>query len=315
MENSLSFTRENNDYFFGINANIYETLNENFNDKHEYVYPEIVLDKNLFSNDFFGNMDLQSNLEIRKYDTNKTSKFLINDFDWLFRNNNYENGFSTKLLGQIKNVNYEVDNIDKYKQGNNNELFGAFGYLAELNLYKQNNNLSRSFLTPKVLLRYAPGGMRKEEGGTQLTTDKLFNMNRVNENSNFENGLSASVGLDYEISDQDKKFALSIGQIINEKENKNGFKTSLDEKLSDLVGSTSFELNEKFKINYNFLVDQNFKETNYNQISSIIDFNFLKLDFDYLKEKDHIGSNEYIKSKISYDNGNNTVLSLSSKKV
>ena len=38
-------------------------------------------------------MDLQSNLEIRKYDTNKTSKFLINDFDWLFRNNNYENGF------------------------------------------------------------------------------------------------------------------------------------------------------------------------------------------------------------------------------
>ena len=315
LENSLSFTRENNDYFFGINANIYETLNENFNDKHEYVYPEIVLDKNLFSNDFFGNMDLQSNLEIRKYDTNKTSKFLINDFDWLFRNNNYENGFSTKLLGQIKNVNYEVDNIDKYKQDNNNELFGAFGYLAELNLYKQNNNLSRSFLTPKVLLRYAPGGMRKEEGGTQLTTDKLFNMNRVNENSNFENGLSASVGLDYEISDQDKKFALSIGQIINEKENKKmGSKTSLDEKLSDLVGSTSFEVNEKFKINYNFLVDQNFKETNYNQISSIIDFNFLKLDFDYLKEKDHIGSNEYIKSKISYDNGNNTVLSLSSKR-
>ena len=60
---------------------------------------------------------------------------------------------STKLLGQIKNVNYEVDNIDKYKQGNNNELFGAFGYLAELNLYKQNNNLSRSFLTLKSFIK------------------------------------------------------------------------------------------------------------------------------------------------------------------
>ena len=84
--------------------------------------------------------------------------------------------------------------------------------------------------------------MRKEEGGTQLTTDKLFNMNRVNENSNFENGLSASVGLDYEISDQDKKFALSIGQIINEKENKKmGSKTSLDEKLSDIIGNIIYK--------------------------------------------------------------------------
>ena len=71
-------------------------------------------------------------------------------------------------MGQIGNVNYEVNNIDKYKQDNNNELFGAFGYLAELNLYKQNNNLSRSFYT-KSFIKIRTRRNGKEEGGTQLT--------------------------------------------------------------------------------------------------------------------------------------------------
>ena len=314
LENSLSFTRENNNYFFGFDANIFETLNENYNDKYEYVYPEIIFDKNLFSNDYIGALDLQSNLEVKTYDTNKTSKILVNDFDWLIKNDNFNNGFRTKLLGKIKNVNYEAKNIAGLKEDTSSELFGAIGYLAELNLFKKNKNLSESFLTPKVLLRYAPGSMKKENGGSQLTTEKLFNMNRVDDNNNFENGLSASVGLEYEISKKEKKFALSLGQIINEKENKNmGSKTSLDEKLSDLVGSANVDLSENFSLNYNFLVDQNMKETNYNQISSIINFDFLKINFDYLKEKKHIGDNEYIKTNLSY-NKNNSILSLSSKR-
>ena len=92
-----------------------------------------------------------------------------------------------------------------------------------------------------------------------------------------------------------------------------GSKTSLDEKLSDIVGSANINLNENFSLNYNFLVDQNMKETNYNQISSVINFDFLKLNFDYLKEKKHIGDNEYIKTNLSY-NKNNSVLSLSAQK-
>ena len=32
-----------NDYFFGFKANIYETLKDDYNDKYEYILPEIVL--------------------------------------------------------------------------------------------------------------------------------------------------------------------------------------------------------------------------------------------------------------------------------
>ena len=38
LENSLDFTYENDDLFFGFNSSIYETLKENYNDKYEYIY-------------------------------------------------------------------------------------------------------------------------------------------------------------------------------------------------------------------------------------------------------------------------------------
>ena len=45
LENSIDFTHENDDLFFGFNASLYETLKEDYNDKYEYIYPEITLNK------------------------------------------------------------------------------------------------------------------------------------------------------------------------------------------------------------------------------------------------------------------------------
>ena len=81
LESSLNFTHEKEDTFFGLNASVYETLKSDYNDKYEYIFPEITLDKNLFSNSSFGNLDLQSNLKMHNYDTNKLTTFLVNDFN------------------------------------------------------------------------------------------------------------------------------------------------------------------------------------------------------------------------------------------
>ena len=53
-------------------------------------------------------------------------------------------------------------------------------------------------------------------------------------------------------------------------------KTSLDEKLSDLVASANFDINDKISFDYNFSVDQNYSQFNYNEISTKIDFNPVK---------------------------------------
>ena len=101
LENSIDFTHENDDLFFGFNASLYETLKEDYNDKYEYIYPEITLNKNLFSSNTFGNMDFQSNYQVRKYDTNKFTNFLVNDFDWNYKVINNKSIFNNKILGNL----------------------------------------------------------------------------------------------------------------------------------------------------------------------------------------------------------------------
>ena len=48
--------------------------------------------------------------------------------------------------------------------------------------------------------------MRKENSGSQLTADSAFSMDRLNNADNFEKGLSATLGFDYELAKDDKNF-------------------------------------------------------------------------------------------------------------
>ncbi len=299
LENSINFTRQDENIFLGLNASIYETLKEDYNDKYEYILPEIILDKNLFSNKF-GNADFTSNLKVHNFDTNKHTKFLINDIDWKYRNLNFDSGLSGKILGKLKNINYEAKNTE-FKTDTTSEIFGALGYLAELNLFKKTENKLTHLLTPKVLLRYAPDYMRKETDGAKLNHLNIFSLDRLDTNNNFEGGLSTTVGFDYEIegNNNQKKFGLTMGQVINEKENKNmPSSSSLDEKLSDVVGNMNLDVNKKVSLNYNFAIDQNYNDLNFNEISSDLNFDPIKFNLSYLQEKKHIGDQEYMKAKI-----------------
>ena len=315
IESSLSFTHEDEDLFLGFNTSVYETLKDSSNDKYEYILPEITLGKNILNNDLFGNVDLQSNIKVHNYDTNKTSRVLVNDFDWDIKEHNFENGLNSKLIGKIKNVNYDSKNIDNFKDTKTNEFFGAIGFLSELNLFKQKDDLSKQILTPKMLLRYAPGKMRKETDGSRLTAENIFSLDRLNLPNNFENGLSATVGFDYEIDKKDNSLKLSAGQIFNETHNKNmPSKTSLNRKTSDFVGSSNLKIKNDLELNYNFSMDENLKDFNYNELSSKVNLNKINFNFKYLQEKEHIGDQEYFTSKINFLNKNNTEISFENKR-
>ena len=63
LENSIDFTNDEKDIFLGFNASIYETLKDEYNDKYEYILPEITINKDIFSNEKFGRLDFQTNLK------------------------------------------------------------------------------------------------------------------------------------------------------------------------------------------------------------------------------------------------------------
>ena len=91
-------------------------------------------------------------------------------------------------------------------------------------------------------------------------------------------------------------------------------KSSLDKRFSDLVGSVKYENNKNFKFDYDYLVDQNFKETNYNEILASYDTNNIKFNFNYLEDNRGL-PNEYLKTEIEVQNGNNGLFTLSNKEI
>ena len=305
LETSLNFTHEKDDLFVGLNAFVYETLKDSYDDKYEYILPELTIDKNLLSDTKLGNLDLQTNFKVHSYDTNKLTSFLVNDFNYDYKNFNNKSLIKGKFIANIRNINYEAKNTDIYKKDTTSEVFGAIGYLGQINLEKKYKN-SHQKLKPKFLFRYSPNkNMRKESGGSILDPARAFNINRLDNINNYETGLSASLGLDFEAINKSQKFDFSIAQIINEKENKKmPSKTSLDEKLSDLVISSNFKLNNNFEIKYNGAIDQNYNDLNYSDIGAQINLNPIKVDFNYLEENKHIGDQKYFKTKLSYTKDN-----------
>ena len=315
LENTLRFTHTSDEMFFGFNMSMYETLKNEYVDKYEYIYPELLLSKNILSSPSFGSVNMDTNLKMHTYDTNKTSKFLVNSFEWNSLDKIFNSGFQSSISANIKNINYEAKNVTAFKKDPTSEVFGALGFLNKIELYKKVKNISEHFLTPKLLVRYAPGSMRKETNYSKLDPSKAFQLDRLNNNNNFETGLSTTVGFDYEIQKKDKNIEISMSQVFNEKENKK-MPTSmgLDEKISDLVGVANYKINDKFNFNYKFAIDQNYNDFNYNEIGAQTNLDKLSFNINYLEENKHIGDNKYLKSKIDYKINMGTSLSYEFKR-
>ena len=63
-----------------------------------------------------------------------------------------------------------------------------------------------------------------------------------------------------------------------------------------MVGKVDYYfLNENFKFDYQFALDQNYQDFNYNDFGTNIKFNNIDINFNYIQENKHIGDQEYLK--------------------
>tara|TARA_B100000780_G_C21125043_1_gene456215 strand:+ start:462 stop:2795 length:2334 start_codon:yes stop_codon:yes gene_type:complete len=322
LENSIDFVYQNKDFYLGTTPSIFEDMTKNGNSRHEYLLP-LAIEKNLFVSEKYGFLDLRSNLEVRNSDTNKQSNILVNDFNW--KSNKWLNKFGFENYFEVltKNVNYDTKKTEVYKNNKANyELNSAVGYFGKLALFKE-DLINKNFytLSPKFLLRYAPGHMRDLKG-SKFSYDNLFNLNKINDIDVIETGLSTSIGFEYKKNKIDNKGDLSgeilsfnIGQVISAQENMDiPSSTSLDQRFSDIVGKTKYKLNDNLNLNYKFSIDQSYREFNNNEVGADLSFNKAKFNISYLQEKNHVGSKELVQSGLDFKLNNSTKLSFSTKR-
>jgi len=99
-----------------------------------------------------------------------------------------------------------------------------------------------------------------------------------------------------------EKISLSLGQVFSNKINRDiPTKSSLDQKMSDVVGEIKYNFSEIGNIDYKFSVDHNLNDLNYNEISGIFKINKLVTNFEYLEENNHIGNSHYINAGLALE--------------
>ena len=144
--------------------------------------------------------------------------------------------------------------------------------------------------------------MRKQTGDFSLQDKDIFSLDRLGASSNFESGTNMTAGFKYQQINNGSNLNFSIGQIINEKKNNKNMpsSSSLDNRFSDVVGNIYFNNNNNFKLNYDYSLDQNFKEMNYNKLSADFEMDKINFNIDYLEENNVSEIKEYITSAIEY---------------
>ena len=319
LENKIKYSFSNDDTSFDLAATVYEDLRvDKKSDKYEYILPDIMYGKTFFT-EKFGTLNFTSNALYSKFDTNKNKTFLTNDIIWSPSSYITKKGFMNSFEGMIRNTNYEARKTKEYKnEGTVNELSTVLTYKSSLPLQKDGINYS-NFFSPNFMLRYAPGHMRNlSNNDVYLRYTNLYSMNKTSE---IEDGLSAILGFDFKINEKvsnesnKEKFSLSLGQVFNFDENKDiPSKSSLDQKMSDVVGEINYNFSKIGKVDYKFSLDHNLNELNYNEVLTELNFGKVQFNLDYLEQQNHIGLEHYVSSGVSLNFNDNNKLTFSTKK-
>ena len=173
--------------------------------------------------------------------------------------------------------------------------------------------------SPNFMIRYAPFHMR--DINSETLTLNYSNLYSANKTSEVERGLSAILGFDYKINEKDKKtgdkqkLSISMGQIfIAEKNRDIPSQSSLDQRMSDLVGEINYNFSEIGQIDYKFSLDHNYNDLNYNEVSTTLNFGKVAFNLNYLEEQNHVGRENYVNSGLSLNFTDNNKLSFETKK-
>ena len=176
----------------------------------------------------------------------------------------------------------------------------------------------KSNLVPKASLRLSPfESENNSKLDRQLNTTNLFSNNRLGLSESLEGGQSITLGIDYDILDEQDKnfFSSSLGQIFRDNDDeKLPLSTTMDNQRSDIIGKIQFTPNENLSINYNFSADNDLDSINYNFLETEFKVNNFIASFEFLEEDKNIGSKSYFQNDIKYKFGANSSLNYNTRR-
>ncbi len=302
----LNFQNSGDGYFLSTSVGAYEDLGKEKRNRFEFIYPEFSFYKELEQkdDDSRGNFIFTSDGYNKNYNTNITESVLINDLLYGSNLDYFGNGFTKNYKILLRNVNTNAKNSVDYKNSSNFNLLSTFIFETKYPLYKKTENYDNTFI-PKLSFRFSPNETKSStKKNARLSTNNIFDIDRSGQNDLVESEQSVTLGFDFEKIDKLNNNSLlnfSSGIVFRDKNNFDlPEETSLGKKTSDIVGLLEYNPSKFFKFDYNFSIDNNLTQFNFNNISTTFAVNNLVTSFEFLEENKYYGETSYIKNKTEY---------------
>ena len=120
----------------------------------------------------------------------------------------------------------------------------------------------------------------------------------------FEEGQSITAGIDYKkenIDNINKYFSFNLASVFRDKEQvKIPNSSTIRSKSSNIIGSANYSLSDNYLLGYDFSLDNNFKNFEYNSISATYKKNNFMTTFNFIEKNGKIGQTNSIENTTEF---------------
>ena len=318
LNSRFEFEGYSGDLDFSVSTEVYEDLSkENDSDKYEHILPNFSLSKSI-DTDLGGSLSFASNGYNKLFDTNVSEKVFINNFSYKSMQSTTNIGFINNFEFLIKNLNAKSKNSKTFKNKTENDIQGIFQFNSKLPLKKEGANYN-SLLTPIIVGKINPLKNRNIKNIDRfIDYNNIYSINRIGSNETLEGDASFTFGNEFKIlnkANSNEIFGINLATSIRNKKNEDlPISSSLGQKTSNIVGQSNYNFNDNFKIDYNFLLDNNLGQFNYHKIKSSFQVNNFVTSFEFAEENNEIGNESFISNTTSYDLNDNSQFTFRTRK-
>ena len=304
LTSDINLNFENEKFTFNTGFTAYENLSKQNSDRFQYVLPYYDFTKSFFSNNFASLNFISQGDNILK-DTNNLRSRMINNLNIQSYDYFSKNGFKNNLNYFVKNTISAGKNNAEYDPSPHVKFMNIFEAVSSFPLINRGENYN-DYLNPKLSLRINPSDMKGYKNESrQINTKNIFNVNRLGLIDTLESGQSLTLGVDYKkekISDINKYFEFNLGKVIRTKSNNNiPSNSTLDKKNSNYFGKLTNNINKNINFNYEFSVNHNLDEVQYNSFGTTFSKNNFVTTFNYVEENGVIGNTNILENVTTFN--------------
>jgi len=325
LTTEVNVNLDHEDYYFTTGIQAFENLGIEHSDRYQFVFPYYNYSKNIFTDKIDGSFSFSSSGSNRLLNTNNLKTSITNDISYSSIDYFSDSGFKSNLDLYFRNLN---------SIGKNDEIYTSSPQIDAMNIIKLDssfplfkiNEINVETLIPKISFRINPGNnmSNKSNSVSSINADNVFDINRLGISDTYEAGKSLTLGIDYKLDPiedtadpdaKDKYLEFKLATVMRDQvETDIPTSSTINRKNSDIFGSFDNNLFENINFGYDFSLDNDLKTINSNTINTEIEINNFITTFNFIEQRNEIGTTHAINSSLEYTIDNNNSLKFDTRR-